>query len=177
MMAEELAKSMAPPTPWPIRMPISQMAPAGPCIQVTESRIENSGEDGEPEVVHLHAAEHVAHPAERHQQHGQDDHEAHEHPQHVAGVGRGQRGEVDAAEDGREGDQHDRLVDEDHERAEGDVGQGDPLVATLSRHRPGGIPSGAVRPAPADRRTSRRRDVRGANGGHDHHSNVDVKVM
>ena len=30
MMADELAKSMAPPTPWPIRMVMSQMAPSVP---------------------------------------------------------------------------------------------------------------------------------------------------
>ena len=30
MMADELAKSIAPPTPWPIRMVMSQMAPACP---------------------------------------------------------------------------------------------------------------------------------------------------
>ena len=30
MMAEELAKSMAPPTPWPIRITMSQIAPAVP---------------------------------------------------------------------------------------------------------------------------------------------------
>ncbi len=30
MMADELAKSMAPPTPWPMRMAMSQMAPALP---------------------------------------------------------------------------------------------------------------------------------------------------
>ena len=91
------------------------------------------GEDGEAEVVHLHPAEDVADPAQGDDQDGQDHHEAHEHPQHVAGVGRGQRVQIDAAEDGGQGDQDDRLVDEDHQGAQGDVGQGDPLVAAVAR--------------------------------------------
>jgi hypothetical protein len=50
MMAEELAKSIAPPTPWPILMPISQTAAAGPCIHVTESRIEKTVKTANPRL-------------------------------------------------------------------------------------------------------------------------------
>ena len=53
MMAEELAKSMAPPTPWPIRMPMSQTAAAGPCSQVTESRIEKTVKTAKPRLYIL----------------------------------------------------------------------------------------------------------------------------
>ncbi len=42
MMAEELAKSMAPPTPWPMRMAMSQMAAGVPVSQVTARRTENA---------------------------------------------------------------------------------------------------------------------------------------
>jgi hypothetical protein len=50
MMAEELAKSIAPPTPWPIRMPMSQTAAPGPCIQVTESRMEKTVKTAKPRL-------------------------------------------------------------------------------------------------------------------------------
>ena len=102
------------------------------------------GEDGEAEVVHLHPAEHVAHPAQGHQEDGQDDHEAHEHPQHVAGVGRGEGVELDAPEDGREGDEDDGLVDEDHQGAQGDVREGDPLVAAVGRPGPAALVTMAI---------------------------------
>src|SRR6266487_1203596 len=42
MMAVELAIIRAPPTPWNTRMMIMYRAPAGPCSQVTDSRIENT---------------------------------------------------------------------------------------------------------------------------------------
>ena len=50
MIAEELAKSMAPPTPWPIRMAISQIAAPGPCSQVTDSRIEKTVKTAKPRL-------------------------------------------------------------------------------------------------------------------------------
>ena len=50
MMAEELAKSMAPPTPCPTRMVISQMAPAGPVSHVTASRIEKTVNTAKPRL-------------------------------------------------------------------------------------------------------------------------------
>ena len=50
MIADELAKSMAPPTPWPIRMAISHIAAAGPCIHVTESRIEKTVKTANPRL-------------------------------------------------------------------------------------------------------------------------------
>ena len=46
-IALEFAISMAPPTPWRMRMQISHQAAAVPCIQVSDSRIENSGEQRE----------------------------------------------------------------------------------------------------------------------------------
>jgi hypothetical protein len=53
MMAEELAKSMAPPTPCPMRMAISQMAAPAPCIQVIESRIEKAVNTAKPRLYIL----------------------------------------------------------------------------------------------------------------------------
>ena len=50
MMADELAKSMAPPTPWPIRMVMSQMAPAVPVSQVTASRTEKAVKTAKPRL-------------------------------------------------------------------------------------------------------------------------------
>ncbi len=47
-MADELAKSMAPPTPCPTRMAISQMAPDDPLSQVTESSTENKVKTAKP---------------------------------------------------------------------------------------------------------------------------------
>ena len=49
-MAEELAKSMAPPTPCPTRMAMSHMAPDAPVIHVTESRIENKVNTAKPRL-------------------------------------------------------------------------------------------------------------------------------
>ncbi len=50
MMAEELAKSMAPPTPWPTRMVISQMAADVPVNHVTASRIEKVVKTAKPRL-------------------------------------------------------------------------------------------------------------------------------
>ena len=50
MMAEELANSMAPPTPWPTRMAISQIAPAVPVSHVTASRREKAVKTMKPRL-------------------------------------------------------------------------------------------------------------------------------
>ena len=50
MMAEELAKSIAPPTPWPTRITISQMAPAVPVSQVTASSTEKAVNTAKPRL-------------------------------------------------------------------------------------------------------------------------------
>ncbi len=50
MMAEELAKSMAPPTPWPTRMTISQIAPSVPLSQVTARRTEKTVNTAKPRL-------------------------------------------------------------------------------------------------------------------------------
>ncbi len=42
--------SMAPPTPWPIRIPISHQAAAVPCIQVSDSRTENAANSANPRL-------------------------------------------------------------------------------------------------------------------------------
>ena len=47
-IAAELAKSIAPPTPWKMRMAIRYQPAASPCSQVTESRIENSAKIAKP---------------------------------------------------------------------------------------------------------------------------------
>ena len=88
-------------------------------------------EDREAEVVHPDAPVHVADPPEADDQHRHHDHEAEQHPQQVAGVGRHQRVEVDPAEDGRQRDDHDRLVDRRHQDPERRVRQRDPLVAVV----------------------------------------------
>jgi hypothetical protein len=48
MMALELAISIAPPTPWPIRIRMSQSTPAVPCIQVSASSTENAVKTAKP---------------------------------------------------------------------------------------------------------------------------------
>ena len=95
---------------------------------------EQHGEDGEheeAEVVHLDAAVHVAEAPQRHHQDGGDDEEAHDDPEQVADVARLERVEVDAPEDGRQRDDHDRGVDRGHQHAERGVGQGHPAVVRV----------------------------------------------
>ena len=48
-IAAELAKMKAPPTPWPMRMKISQVAASPPVIQVTREQHREHREDGEAE--------------------------------------------------------------------------------------------------------------------------------
>ena len=50
MMAAEFANSRAPPTPWPIRMPMSQTAAPTPCIQVIDRRIEKTVKTVKPRL-------------------------------------------------------------------------------------------------------------------------------
>ena len=50
MIAEELAKSMAPPTPWPIRIEINHKAPAVPWSQVTARRREKTVKTAKPRL-------------------------------------------------------------------------------------------------------------------------------
>ncbi len=49
-IALELANSIAPPTPWPTRIPISHSAPALPLNGVANSRIENSVNTANPRL-------------------------------------------------------------------------------------------------------------------------------
>ena len=49
-IALELPSSIAPPRPWPMRITISQSAPAVPCIHETESRIEKIVKTVKPSV-------------------------------------------------------------------------------------------------------------------------------
>jgi len=50
MMAEELAKSIAPPTPWPMRITMSQMAPAVPVSHVAASSTEKRVNTAKPRL-------------------------------------------------------------------------------------------------------------------------------
>ena len=49
-IAEELAMSSAPPTPWTIRIAISQRAAAEPSIHVSESRIDPAVKIAKPKL-------------------------------------------------------------------------------------------------------------------------------
>ena len=50
MMAEELAKSMAPPTPWPMRMTMSHTAPVVPVSHVAANRTEKAVNTAKPRL-------------------------------------------------------------------------------------------------------------------------------
>jgi hypothetical protein len=49
-MALELAKSIAPPTPWPTRIPMIQSAPPEPFSGVTKRRIEKAVKTAKPRL-------------------------------------------------------------------------------------------------------------------------------
>ena len=117
--------------PCTIRKTISQSAPARPVIQSIVSSERRDRVDDEAEVVHPHPAEHVAEPAEADHEHARDDQEAEDHPEQVEAVARLQRIEVDAAEDVRHRDQHDRRVDRREQHAERRVRERDPLVPVM----------------------------------------------
>jgi len=85
-------------------------------------------EDHKPEVVQLDPAVHVAKPAQRHHQYRRDQQEPHQDPEQVADVAGSQRVEMDAVEDRRQRDDHDRRVDRGQQHAQRRVGQRDPLV-------------------------------------------------
>ena len=102
------------------------------------------GEDQEAQVVHAHPAVDVADAPEGDHQHRGHHHVAHQHPQEERGVAGSQRVEVDAPEDVRKGDEHDRRVDRGHRDAQGGVGERDPLVVGPCR-APGGVPAPPVR--------------------------------
>ncbi len=53
MMAMELAKMNAPPTPWPTRMTMIHRAASGPVIQVTDRRMEKAVKMAKPRVYIL----------------------------------------------------------------------------------------------------------------------------
>jgi hypothetical protein len=99
MIALELANRSAPPTPYPIRMPTSQSAPAAPRQRRRRRQDREDGEDGVAEVVHAHPAVDVAEPAERHDQHRDHDQESQDRPEQVVRVLRRQWVEMDPAED------------------------------------------------------------------------------
>ena len=105
--------------------------PAGADQRINGQEDRRDREHDKAEVVDLHPAEHVAQPAERHHQDSLDEQVPDDHPQQVADVARRQRVEVDAAEDGRHRDDHDRGVDRRHRHAQGGVGQRDPLVPAV----------------------------------------------
>ncbi len=96
-MACEFAKRKAPPIPCTNRIPMSQIAPAGPVNGVAASRSDPTVKTTKPGVVHPDPAEHVAEPTERHHQHGRHEQVAHEDPEQVAHVPRVERVEVDPA--------------------------------------------------------------------------------
>ena len=146
-IAGELAISIAPPMAWMTRKPISHSAPGRPGQRVERQDERAEAEDREPGVVHPHPAVDVAQPAEGDHQHGRHDQVAHQHPEQVADVARGQRVELDAAEDGRQRDDHDRGVDGGRQHAQRGVGQRQPLVVRSENgpRRSGRLCGGPVR--------------------------------
>ncbi len=130
-IAVELAKIIAPPTPCTTRPTISHIAPAPWSSGSSAQRDRRRGEDQEAEVVHPDPAVDVAEPAQQDHEHGRDDQEAHDHPEQVAHVAGLERVEVDAAEDRRQRDEHDRGVDRRQQHAERGVGQRHPAVVRV----------------------------------------------
>ena len=120
---------------WTKRQPISQSAPLLPRYGSIDRRMEADGEDGEARVVDLHPAEHVAQPAQRHDEDRLHEAVAHDHPEQEGDVAGSQGVEVDAPEDGGQGDDHDRAVEHGHEGGGRRVGQGGPLVAVVEPGR------------------------------------------
>ena len=127
-IATEFAIRKAAPIPCRMRKPISQSAPARPSHPVDGQEQRRERVDDEAEVVHPHAAEEVAEPAEADDEHARDDEEAEDHPEQVEAVPRLERVEADAAEDVRHRDQHDRAVDRREQHSERRVRQRDPFV-------------------------------------------------
>ena len=109
------------------------VGPGAPVHPVDRQQQRRQRVDDEAEVVHPHAPELVAEPAETDDEHARDDEEAEDHPQEVKAVAGLERIEVDAAEDGGHRDQHDRAVDRGEQDRERRVGESDPLVFELVR--------------------------------------------
>ena len=99
--------------------------------RVERQRNGGDRENRETEVVDAHPAEDVAEAPEREDEHRGHHQVAHQHPQQVADVSWRQRVQADAAENGRQRDQHDRGIDGSQQRAQCRVGQGNPLVAGM----------------------------------------------
>ena len=95
---------------WSTRQPISHSAPWVAVERVEGQQDRGRGEHGEARVVDPDPAEHVAEAAEGDDEHGLDEPVPHDHPQQVADVARRQRVEVDAAEDGGQGDDDDGSI-------------------------------------------------------------------
>src|SRR4029453_15273869 len=115
-------------------------------------RDRGEGEDQEAGVAHLDPAVDVAQAPEGDHQHGADDQVAHQHPEQVADVPGLQGVELDPAEDGRQGDDHDRGVDGGDQHPQGRVGQGHPLVAVALSGHAGRAFGGGAGAAPAGAR-------------------------
>ena len=116
---------------WTKRQPISQSAPLLPEVGVDRQEDGGDGEDGEARVVDLHPAEHVAQPAQGDDEDRLHEAVAHDHPEQEGDVAGSQRVEMDAAEDGGQGDDDDGAVEHGHEGGSRRVGQGGPLVAVV----------------------------------------------
>jgi hypothetical protein len=107
-----------------------QVGGAGAALQPVDGQQQRGhGVDDEAEVVDLHAADHVAQPAEADDQDARHHEVAEDHPQQVEGVGRDERIEADAAEDVGHRDDRDRGVQRRQQHCQRRVGQRHPLVA------------------------------------------------
>ncbi len=129
MIAAALASRNAAPTPCTMRKHDQIRGPGSPGHPVDGQQQRGDRVDDEAEVVHLHAAVHVAEAPEADDQDARHDEEAEDHPEQVEAVGRDERIEVDAAKDVGHRDQRDRGVERRQQHPQGDVRQGDPLVA------------------------------------------------
>ena len=108
--------------------------PLRACRTVPGDERERDGrerEHEEAEVVDADPAVDVAEAPEGDDECGGHEQEPEQHPEQVAHVGRVERVEADAAEDGRQRDEHDRGVDGRHRHPERGVRQCDPLVARM----------------------------------------------
>ena len=158
--------SMAAPTPWKMRITMSQMPAAGPVIQVMLSSEGEEGEDGEAEVVDAHPAVDVAQPAR-----GVTTRtlvttrKPEDHPQQVEAVAGLQRVDADAAEDVGQRDEDDGAVDRRHEHAQRRDEQRDPLVAVGQRRTRVGAAEPAGGTGAPRGRLRRRADARSAGVG------------
>ncbi len=119
----------------PEQQQVERAAAAGHPVDGEHER--GRGVDDEPEVVHLDPAEQVTQAAHAHHQHAAGDQVAEDHPEQVLVVARDQRVELDAAEDVRHRDDHDRRVDGHQQCAHRRVGQRHPFVPAVRRREAG----------------------------------------